>query len=76
MKEFADNNVKSDANGRQFSKQVKNTVGKREIVRYEQFLLFPQFFQRTYTADMLKTRACLEGLKKIKKEMGTWQLFI
>ena len=29
-----------------FSKQVENTVGKREIARYEQFLLFPQCFQK------------------------------
>ena len=29
------------------SKQVENTVGKAEIARYEQFLLFPQCFQKT-----------------------------
>ena len=40
MKEFADDNFKFDENGRKFSKQVENTAGKREIVRYEQFLLF------------------------------------
>ena len=34
-----------------FSKQVENTVGKGEIARYEQFLLFPQRFQNTCTAD-------------------------
>ena len=34
-----------------FSKQVENTVGKGEIAHYEQFLLFPQFFQKTCTAD-------------------------
>ena len=28
------------------SKSVENTVGKEEIARYEQFLLFPQCFQR------------------------------
>ena len=28
-------------------KQVENTVGKGEIARYEQFLLFPQCFQKT-----------------------------
>ena len=31
-------------NGRKLSKQVENTVGKGEIARYEQFLLFPQYF--------------------------------
>ena len=29
-----------------FSKWVENTVEKEEIARYEQFLLFPQCFQR------------------------------
>ena len=51
LKEFADDNFKFDANGRKFSKRVENTVGKGEIARYEQFLLFPQCFQMTYTVD-------------------------
>ena len=50
-KEFADDNFKFDVNSRKFSKQVENTVGKGEIARYEQFLLFPQCFQKTFTAD-------------------------
>ena len=37
-------NFKFDENGRKFSKRVENTVGKGEIARYEQFLLFPQCF--------------------------------
>ena len=45
LKEFADDNFKFDENGRKFSKRVENTVGKGEIARYEQFLLFPQCFQ-------------------------------
>ena len=32
-------------------KGVENTVGKGEIARYEQFLLFPQYFEKTCTAD-------------------------
>ena len=51
MKEFADDNFKCDENGRKFSKWVENTVGKGEIARYEQFLLFPQCFRKTCTAD-------------------------
>ena len=35
----------------QFSKQVGNAMGKGEIARNEQFLLFPQCFQKTFTAD-------------------------
>ena len=46
MKEFADDNFKFDENGKNFSKQVENTVGKGEMARYEPFLLFPQCFQK------------------------------
>ena len=46
LKEFADDNFKLDENGRKLSKWVENTVGKGEITRYEQFLLFPQCFQK------------------------------
>ena len=45
LKEFADDNLKFDINGRKSSKRVENNVGKGEIARYEQFLLFPQCFQ-------------------------------
>ena len=52
--EFADDNVKFDENGRKLSKRVENTVGKGEIARDEQFLLFPQCFQK----------ACFPGASK------------
>ena len=52
LKESADDNFKFEENGRKFFKWVENTVGKGEIARNEQFLLFPQCFQKTYnTAD-------------------------
>ena len=54
MKEFADDNFKFDENGRKIFKWVGNTVGKGEIARYEQFLLFPQCFQK----------ACFPGASK------------
>ena len=54
MKEFADHNIRFDENGRKLSKQIENTVGKGEIARYEQFLLFPQCFQK----------ACFPGASK------------
>ena len=47
MKEFADDNFEFDEN-RKFSTWVVNTVGKGEIARYEQFLLFQQCFQKAY----------------------------
>ena len=47
MKEFAENNFKFD---KKWQKVIqtgrKNTVGKGEIACYEQFLLFPQCFQK------------------------------
>ena len=46
LKEFADDNFKFNENGRKLSKWVENTVGKEETARYEQFLLFPQCFQK------------------------------
>ena len=46
LKEFVDANFEFDENGSKLSKWVKNIVGKGEIARYEQFLLFPQCFQK------------------------------
>ena len=54
LKEFADDNFKLDGNGRKFSKRVENTGGNGEIDLYEQFLLFPQCFRITCTADTQK----------------------
>ena len=51
LKESTHDNFKFDENGRKIFKCVENTMGKREIARYQQFLLFPQCFQKTYTAD-------------------------
>ena len=54
MKQSADDNFEFDKNSRKFSKWVENTVGKGEIAHYEQFLLFPQCFQK----------ACFPGASK------------
>ena len=54
VKELADDNFKFNENGRKLPKWVENTVGKGEIARYEQFLLFPQCFQK----------ACFPGASK------------
>ena len=43
-----------DENVRIISERVENAVGKREIARYEQFLLFPQCFQNTCNAEQVK----------------------
>ena len=54
LKEFADDNFKFDENDRKLFKRVENTVGKGEIARYEQFLLFSQCFPK----------ACFPGATK------------
>ena len=54
LKQSADDNFEFDENIRKFSKRVENTVGKGEIACYEQFLLFPQCFQK----------ACFSGASK------------
>ena len=46
LKEFADDKFKFDENGRKLSKCVENAVGKGEIARNEQFLLFLHCFQK------------------------------
>ena len=51
LKEFADDNFEIDKNSRMFSRWVENIVEKGEIARYRQFLLLPQCFQKTSTAD-------------------------
>ena len=50
-KGLADDNFKLDENGRKFCKWEENTVGKEEIARHEQFLLFPQCFQKPFIPD-------------------------
>ena len=54
LKDFVDDNFKFEENGRKLFKLVEITVGKGEIARYEQFLLYPQCFQK----------ACFPGASK------------
>ena len=51
LKEFADDNSEFDEDGTKFFNRVENAVGKGEIARYEQFLLFPPCFLNACTAD-------------------------
>ena len=52
LKDFADENLKFDENGRKFSKTVENTVGKGEIACYEHF----SFSQSVFTRLVLQAR--------------------
>ena len=63
LKEFADNNFKFDGNGRKLSKQVENIVGKGEIAHYEQFLIFPQCFQKACFPEASKGVIVWEWVK-------------
>ena len=71
LKDFADYNFKFDENGRKLSKWVENTVGKGEIARYEQFLLFPQCFLKSYFPGASKGFVVWEWVKpKNKCQIG------
>ena len=59
LKEFAGDNFNLVENGRKLFKQVENTVGKRG-----QFLLFPECFQKTCTADTKKPGLVWERLNE------------
>ena len=75
LKEFADNNIKFDENCRKFFKWVENKVGNGEISHYEQFLLFPQCFQKTCTATRKNQGLFWKGLKEITL-IGFRQLYL
>ena len=51
IKRVSDNNFNFDENNENFSKRIENTTRKGKIARNEQFLLLPQRFQKTCTAD-------------------------
>ena len=52
LKDLTDNNFKFDENDSKSIQMGRKTLwGKRGIARYEQFLLFPQCFQKTTNAD-------------------------
>ena len=61
LKQSADDNFKFDENSRKFSKRVENTVGKGEIARYEQFLLFPQCFLKAWLVSQGRQKVSLCG---------------
>ena len=66
LKNFADDNLKFEENGRKLFKSVENTVGKGEIARYEQFLLFPQCFQKVCLTEASKGVIVWEWVNSFK----------
>ena len=67
LKEFADDNFKFDENGRKLSKWVENSVEIGEIACYEQFLLFPQCFQKACFPKASKGVIVWEWVKETEK---------
>ena len=55
-----------------FSKWVENTVGKGEIARYEQFLLFPLCFQKTCTQTRKNQALFGKGLIAVAARPEQW----
>ena len=53
--------------GIQFSDWVENIVGKEEIACYEQFLLFPQSFQKLTVVDAWNEYLWSKGLMTLRK---------
>ena len=70
LKQSADDNFKFDEETRKLSKRAENTEGKGEIARYEQFLLFPQYFQKACFPAALKGVIVWEWVKRSSQ----WQL--
>ena len=64
QKDVADNNFKFYENGRKLSKQVENTVGKGQIARFEQFLIFAQCFQKACFPEASKGVIVWEWVKE------------
>ena len=62
LKQSSDDIFEFDGNSKNFSKLVENTVGKGEIARYEQFLLFPQCFLKACFPGASKGIMCGNGL--------------
>ena len=72
LKEFADDNFKFDENGRKFSKQLENTVGKEESARNEQFLLFPPCFQKACFPGASKSVIVWEWVNLLPHNAAFW----
>ena len=73
LKQFADDNFKFDENSTRSSKRVENTVGKGEIARYEQFLVFPQCFQKAWFPGVSKGVIVWEWVKRVENTTGKWE---
>ena len=77
MKQSADDNFKFDENSRKFSKRVENTLSKGEIARNEQFLLFPQCFQKACFLEASKSVIVWEWVNPLQDDkILDWSKFL
>ena len=67
MKQSVDDNFEFDVNSSKFSELVENTMSEGEIALYEQFLLYPQCFQKVCFPGASKGVIVWEWVKPIKK---------
>ena len=72
LKGFADDNFKSDKNGRKLILPVENTVVKGEIDRYEQFLFFSQCFQKACFRRGIKRCHCAGMVNSLPHKIPTF----
>ena len=59
MKDFAENNLKSDENGRKFSEMVEHAVRKGELLFMSNFPVSHSVFNRPTLQTCKKKGACL-----------------
>ena len=70
-KDFTDDNLKFEENGRNLYKPVENTVAKGEIARKEQFLLFPRCFRKACFSGASKGVIAWEWVKALVMNLNT-----
>ena len=63
LKDFADDNLKCEENGRKLFKPVEKHCEKRKIARYEQFFFFHSVFKQLVSQGRQKVSLCGNGLK-------------
>ena len=73
LKQSADDNFKFHENSRKSSKWVENTMGKKEIACNEQFLLFPQCFQKVCFPEASKGVIVWEWVKSLQYNLDFYQ---
>ena len=79
LKAFADNKIEVLKKMSLVFKRAKNIVGKGENAGYQDFLLFPQCFQKAFYSGLLKVGICGKELTLLphrrRLDSSTWRYF-